>query len=78
MKIEDAIAKIEQQRLEFLENNLDYAGINEAYQMALFALEKEIEKAPVRIKGRTWFSCPVCGDTYIDNYCGKCGQKIKW
>ena len=55
-----------------------YLMLREAVDIAIFVLEKEIEKAPVQINESTWYSCPVCGDTYIDNYCGKCGQKIKW
>jgi hypothetical protein len=85
MKTEEAIAKIEQQKLEFLENNIDYAGITEAYNMAVSALEKQEGKKPVNT--RKLFAdhlyigyCPVCGDGSNSEfkYCCLCGQKLDW
>ena len=41
MTNEEAKEKIFEQWQEFLENNIDYAGISEAYKMAISALEAE-------------------------------------
>lgn len=83
MKTEEAIAKIEQQKLEFLENNIDYAGITEAYNMAISALEKQEEKKPRNTRKFADLyigCCPVCGDGSNSEfkYCCLCGQKLDW
>ena len=44
--------------------------------IAIKALEKQIPKKPVYQEERE--KCPSCGSLYIENYCAKCGQKIKW
>ena len=50
-----------------------------ALEIAIDAMRKQDGKRPVPVRqGSTWSKCPVCGDTYIDEYCGKCGQKIDW
>ncbi len=92
MKIKEAIAKMEQQKLKFLENNVDYAGITEAYNMAISALEKQAGKKPDyqyevikkhMNKAKAPF-CSVCGADLLDDandcyeYCPECGQKIDW
>ena len=41
MTREEAKEKMFKQWQEFLENNIDYAGISEAYKMAISALEQE-------------------------------------
>jgi hypothetical protein len=49
------------------------------YQTAISALEKQIPKKAIPCSlNSTWTKCPVCGDTYIDEYCGKCGQQLDW
>ena len=51
----------------------------EVLNMAISALEKQKGKKPLPVSnGSTWSKCPVCGDTHIDEYCGKCGQRIDW
>lgn len=93
MEIKEAIAKIEQQKLKFLENNIDYAGITEAYNMAIHALKKRQARKPHRneIKyphapNMTVVQCPSCRRRLRtkrtmakgDSYCSDCGQKIEW
>lgn len=56
MKREQAKEKIFHQWQVFLENNIDYSGISEAYKMAIKALEQE----PILDKIRT----------EIENHCG--------
>lgn len=51
----------------------------EALNMAVEALKKQIPKKAIPCSpNSTWTKCPVCGDTYIDEYCGKCGQRLDW
>lgn len=52
---------------------------HEAMRMAISALEKQKAKKPLPVSNdSTWSKCPVCGGTNIDEYCGKCGQRIDW
>lgn len=43
---------------------------------AIEALEKQIPKKPVYQCGHE--KCPICGSFHIEDFCAKCGQKIKW
>lgn len=47
-----------------------------AKEQAIKALEKQIPKNPV-YQGEHE-KCPSCGSFYIEDFCAKCGQKIKW
>lgn len=85
MTYEEAIRKIDSQKLQFLEDYVDYSGISEAYDMAIEALEKQIPKKPIitrnehstRIIG---YGCPACHKDVkgSDFYCWSCGQKLRW
>lgn len=36
---------------------------------------------PKRAIGEPWYECPVCGrhlTQYEDNYCSRCGKRVKW
>ena len=48
-------------------------------KMAVEALEKQVAKIPIEI-GDGRYECPVChsNERELDEYCDKCGQKIKW
>lgn len=59
-----------------------------AYGMAIQALEKQIPKKPVK-DGKWSYKCPCCGgdaetdcgDNFYDyrlDYCNGCGQKLDW
>lgn len=75
MTNEEAKRKIENQKLQFLEEYIDYGGISEAYDMAIQSLEKQIPKKPtphkvdveeIKIGGTFWgkgttvYRCPNC------------------
>lgn len=52
-----------------------------AYGMAIKALEKQIPKKPDFTEDKTFALCPCCnGKGLFDKqkYCDNCGQKIDW
>lgn len=84
----------EHKRIHFEKEKGKCPLITEALDIAIRALEKQIAKEPKIIKtkedlkigasiwrsGVNVYKCPECG-AFINcsnNYCGKCGKKIKW
>lgn len=70
-----------------LENNETYArdyGIefplsNDAYKLAIQALEKQEPKKPIRDEIEDIIRCPNCKSSMLmDNVCFKCGQALDW
>lgn len=62
-----------------MDENGEEAKIREAIAMAISALEKQDGKKPLPVSNdSTWSKCPVCGNTGMDEYCDKCGQRIDW
>lgn len=67
-------------------NGLYVEECKEAKEMAISALEKQIEKKPVYIG--PWFECGNCKKRIgipnytinldVHNYCHHCGQRIDW
>lgn len=79
MTYEDAIARIQDHNRVHQQKEHGAFYITEALNMAVEALEKQIPKKAIPCSpNSTWSKCPVCGDTYIDEYCGKCGQRLDW
>ena len=74
---------------EYAKNS--WGDLNESFELAIKALEKQIPKKP-EIWGDGYadgqlvydsYDCPNCGKTYeLDyddyDYCPKCGQKFDW
>lgn len=66
----------------------DVEDLNNAYDVAINALEKQIPKKPIEMKPTDkllngYYACPVCHgwvgmDEYSNKYCGCCGNKIDW
>ena len=84
MTKKEAKEKLYMEWQKFLENNLDYAGISEAYKMAFKALEQEEKQGewmPVKgYEGILW-ECSECHDkrhhtTIKWNYCPSCGANM--
>ena len=84
MTREEAKEKMFKQWQEFLENNIDYAGISEAYKMAISALEQEpktghwikIKPYPLQMHD---YECSECGhetDDDTEDYCSSCGARM--
>lgn len=83
MEIKEAIAHLR----EYQDNSMVFSELVgeekptfvEALELAISALEKQKAKKPLPVSNdSTWSKCPVCGGTNIDEYCGKCGQRIEW
>lgn len=64
-----------------------YIYMNEALNMAIKALEKQMPKKPTEINDECgYFECPTCGDLiYAEGarfkehkYCLSCGRKLDW
>ena len=61
--------------------------LNNAYDIAIKALEKQIPKKPKKIEAEGFrytdvYRCPLCGGNFsgtgIADYCYHCGQKLDW
>jgi hypothetical protein len=44
------------------------------------AREKQVAKKPIHKEFElgNYYECPICGDITLRDYCGKCGQALKW
>lgn len=54
--------------------------LNNAYDVAINALEKQIPKKPKTDDRYVMYICPWCNDfvKVSHNYCQNCGQKLDW
>lgn len=86
----------EAEAIECLKSNKPTSGylmLQEAIDMAIQALEKQIPKKPIRHTAWENFKCPACGSTEIVEYdteyreydkdckfeyCSDCGQHLDW
>ena len=50
----------------------------ELHKLIDIALEKQIPKKPKEREGTTYFCCPVCEGSRLNNYCADCGQALDW
>lgn len=59
----------------------------QAEDLAIKALEKQIPKKPINCSGRDWYLCPNCLRTikkriedsdHDIKFCPFCGQRLKW
>ena len=74
MKIEDAIFYLK--NTPVIANNADKETDQNAYDMAIEALEKQIPKKFKMVDNYTPV-CPVCGEAIWDmNWCDSCGQRL--
>lgn len=63
----------------------DVEDLNNAYDVAINALEKQIPKKPIEIDTYgEYYKCPICNKYAVDNFgcnykfCRECGQKLDW
>ena len=70
------------QAIEILSDGTkDWKEVISALSLAIKALEKEVPKKPVEIKGmKHRGSCPRCKSIHDPRslYCEDCGQKLDW
>lgn len=69
MTVEEAIKKLKEQQNEFNEHCIDYAGINEAYNMAIKSLEawEKVKEDILKLEGLRYSSgVRVYQDEVID------------
>ena len=86
MTNQEAVRILDEQRRRFMDEYVDFGGVNEAYNMAIDLLKK---KEPQKVINRyaKWNSvlmgnCPKCNAVLheFDNAkaCGVCGQQVEW
>ena len=72
---------------KMLENSASSIVMEEAVDVAIDALDKQIPKKPLHMHKN--YYCPICKEdgwmlwddavpNDMDKYCGKCGQAIDW
>lgn len=90
MTNQEAIRILNEQRNKFMDEWVDYCGINEAYNMAIQALKEqeavrpEISETATYHNGITSFhriySCGSCNEKISGDasFCQNCGKAVKW
>ena len=91
MTNKEAVRILDEQRNKFMDEWVDFSGVNEAYNIAIQALKEQEAVKPVRDKktGRVWL-CGNCG-SYVgfedhdendpneyDKFCRQCGRPVLW
>lgn len=65
-----------------LNNKYINSAIKYAFEASIEALEKQIEKDAIPFDGNVYYRCPVCGEVELEpnceDYCPRCGQKLKY
>lgn len=89
MTNEEAIKKLKEQQAEFNDTYVDFAGINEAYNLAIKALEARPQGEWINHRndyGHNIADCSLCGKTMqwhdedkdgIPRYCWYCGADMR-
>jgi hypothetical protein len=56
-----------------------WGGLNEAFEAAISALEKQVPKKP-NVGVQHFLKCACCDSVVriTDNYCHECGQMLDW
>ena len=66
---------------EYCYSQGNFGEQKEAFQMAINALEKQIQKKPIFTEDKKFALCQFCdmkGLTDKQKYCDNCGQKLDW
>lgn len=87
MTNKEAIRILNEQRNKFMDEWVDFSGVNEAYNIAIQALKEQEAIKPSARDGANGFgfvwTCGACGeDLYPNNkkakYCSCCRQAVMW
>ena len=82
MTNEEAIKILDEQRNKFMDECIDYGGVNEAYNMAIRVLTKKVRERPERLlpckcgckRREHWIGCTVENTEILK--CIKCGFTV--
>lgn len=75
MTNKEAIRILDEQRNKFMDEWVDFGGVNEAYNMAIQVLKEQEEVEPFhRCIGKDF---SLIEDSHFD-YCPYCGKPITW
>lgn len=89
MTNKEAIRILNEQRNKFMDEWVDYGGINEAYNMAIQVL-KEQEAIEPDVDSEGTCTCGNCGENVgwypvgskepirLCKFCSECGREVKW
>ena len=79
MTNEEAIKKLKEQQAEFNDTYVDFAGVNEAYNLAIKALENERPKGEWINRHFEHADCSICGrrNAYHGDFCMHCGADMR-
>ena len=85
MKNQEAALILNEQRNKFMDEWVDFGGVNEAYNMAIALLKEREPKTPIvkeNVYGMKFYYCPTCNKAFYQNtnfnFCDKCGQEVTW
>ncbi|HCL4447124.1 hypothetical protein EJM73_08555 [Clostridium botulinum] len=66
------------EELKYAKTSVSFFGQEKSLDLAIKALEKEIPKQVIKIKGVSSQACPICKSNVNWKYCSNCGQKLKY
>lgn len=85
MTNQEAIRILNEQRNKFMDECIDFSGVNEAYNTAINLLKEQDAVEPLDAyfdlyKSGGLFHCGHCKELIVKNqkYCHNCGRKVKW
>lgn len=89
MTNQEAVRILNEQRNKFMDEWVDFGGVNEAYNIAIQAL-KEHEAVEPDVDSEETCICGNCGENVgwylagskepvrLGKYCPECGKAVKW
>ena len=83
MTNQEAIRILNEQRNKFMDEWVDFCGVNESYNMAIQALKEQeaVEPIPPNDESDLW-RCGNCNHQLFrcthQRYCEMCGHEVKW
>lgn len=87
MTNQEVIRILDEQRNKFMDEWVDFGGVNEAYNMAIKALKEQEAVGPKSHPAKAWtraktlWFCGACGARISKRktkYCQECGTVVKW
>ncbi|NFM56643.1 hypothetical protein FDB98_06665 [Clostridium botulinum] len=66
------------EELKYAKTSVNFFGQEKSLDLAIKALEKEMPKQVIKIKGVSSQACPICKSNVNWKYCSNCGQKLKY